>query len=572
MKRTIDLQYSSLDNGPIHRIQFAAYQAGRWAANQTLTVLLLAAIMLSVLLLSACSPPVQVTPVSTPKVTISADGQQLALDVKPGMTVQNALQEAGVSLDTLDRVDPPSYTLLSGGELVVVTRVREVFTAKETIIPFERQTVHNESLPEGKTLLVQQGVNGVEQSTFRQVFENDREVSNSIFKTEILTQPVPEVMMIGVQKPFTPVPIPKRLAYLSAGNAWVMENSTGSRRPVVTTGDLDGRIFVMSPRGEWLLFTRGAQEDEEDEGQRINSLWAVDLTEETPQPINLKVDNVIHFAGWVPGKGLTVIYSTVEPRDTAPGWQANNDLQTLNFSTTGAIGKVETILETNMGGLYGWWGSDFVWSPDGSMLAYARPDEVGIVNMETRAQTPLATLLPFQTGSSWAWVPGLGWSPNNDLLYLVTHAPKAGLENAEESPLFDLSGLPVNKQALSSSGPVIPVVPQAGMFAYPVPGPKELENGFRVAYLRAIFPEQSDSKRYRLVVMDRDGSNGVSLFPPEDRQGLDPQRVVWSPEKFSNGNSWIAVNYQGNLWLVDSVSGEAQQITGDGLISRIDWK
>ena len=510
--------------------------------------------------------------------TISADGDQFTVTLVPGMTVQSALQAAEVGLNTLDRVDPPSYTLLEGGEVLVVTRVREAFTVEENIIPFERQTVHNESLPEGKTLLVQQGVNGVEQVTYRQVFENDREVSNSVYKTEILAQPEPEVTMIGVQKPFTPVPVPKRLAYLSGGNAWVMEDSTGNRRPVVTTGDLDGRVFRLSPRGEWLLFTRAAQEDDSTEAADtpeaadINSLWAVDLTEEAAEPVSLKVSNVIHFADWVPNKGLTVIYSTVAPSATAPGWKANNDLQMLTFSTTGAVGKVETVLETNMGGLYGWWGTTFQWSPDSTMLAYARPDEVGLVDLETGSQTPLASLLPFETGSNWAWVPGLGWSPGNDMLYLVTHAPKAGLDNAEESPLFDLSGLPLNERDPESSGPVIPVVPQAGMFAYPVPEPKMSGPSYRVAYLRAIFPEQSDSKRYRLAVMDRDGSNNKVLFPAEDRQGLDPQQVIWSPEPFLNGGYWLAVTYQGNLWLVDSISGEAQQITGDGLIQRIDWR
>jgi hypothetical protein len=74
--------------------------------------------------------------------------------------------------------------------------------------------------------------------------------------------------------------------------------------------------------------------------------------------------------------------------------------------------------------------------------------------------------------------------------------------------------------------------------------------------------------------MDRDGSNRKTVFPPEDYQGLDPQRVVWSPTPFQNGDLWLAVNYQGNLWLVDAETGQVQQVTGDGLISRfgIDWR
>jgi len=39
-----------------------------------------------------------------------------------------------------------------------------------------------------------------------------------------------------------------------------------------------------------------------------------------------------------------------------------------------------------------------------------------------------------------------------------------------------------------------------------------------------------------------------------------------------SGNRAIGLVYQNNLWIVDSVTGDAWQITGDGLTSRIDWK
>jgi hypothetical protein len=32
------------------------------------------------------------------------------------------------------------------------------------------------------------------------------------------------------------------------------------------------------------------------------------------------------------------------------------------------------------------------------------------------------------------------------------------------------------------------------------------------------------------------------------------------------------VTYQGNLWLIDSITGQSQQVTGDGLIVRMNWK
>ena len=545
------------------------------------------AVLLFLFLLTGCSAAVQPTTNSNIQVNLAVDGKQTRLDVPAGTTAQGVLDQAGLTLSNLDRLEPASYTLLENGATVTVTRVREDFSIQEKVIPFERQTVRNESLPEGQTMLVQTGMNGTQQITYRQVFENDQEVSNTVFKTEILTDPLPEIVMVGVQKPFTPVPIPGKLAYLASGNAWLMETSTGNRLPLVTTGDLDGYIFALSPQADWLLFTRKEKSPatENSEVSNINSLWAIDLTEETPKPVHLEVNNVIHFAGWVPGEGLKILYSTVEPRATAPGWQANNDLQMLTFSATGKAIEQEEILPTSTGGVYGWWGTSYAFSPDGKLLAYARPDSVGLVDLEAKELKPLTEILPFQTGQDWAWVSGLGWAYNHSVLYLVTHVPKAGLESQEASPQFDLAALPLYPTGVGPEeptqepgvlpGPLIPLVTQAGMFAYPVSSPMDQERGsFQVAYLQAIFPEQSESSRYRLVVMDRDGSNRQIIFPPQDYQGLavEKSQVLWSPAPFNNGNLWLAVNYQGNLWLVDSQNGQVQQITGDGLISRLDWR
>jgi hypothetical protein len=94
----------------------------------------------------------------------------------------------------------------------------------------------------------------------------------------------------------------------------------------------------------------------------------------------------------------------------------------------------------------------------------------------------------------------------------------------------------------------------------------------QVAYLQSLTPEQSDSRRYRLVVMDRDGSNGKTIFPAEDLPGIEAQQVVWSPQAFTDSRFWIAATYQGNLWFINTANGDGQQITADGLVSRIDWK
>ncbi|NPV76897.1 MAG: hypothetical protein HPY59_11050 [Anaerolineae bacterium] len=502
---------------------------------------------------------------SQPKINIEihVDGKVITEVIVPGITVQAGIEQAGITVGNLDKIEPPTFSTINGPTQIKITRVREEFEVEENTIPFERQTTRNESLPEGQTMLIQPGVNGVEQITYRKLYEDEVEISRTLFKSEILKEPKPEIVMVGVQTPFTAISISGRLVYLTAGNAWLMENTTGDRRPIITSGDLDGRIFSLSPEGNWLLFTR--QPTKEADNEPINSLWMINLSAPDPEPIYLRVDNIIHFANWVPGRGLTISYSTVEPRSTPPGWQANNDLQVMTVNETGGIIEKTEIIGTNSGGIYGWWGAFFEWSPDGEQLAYARPDSVGLVNLDSGEFQSLMELIPLQTRSDWAWVPGIGWSKDSSLIYATSHAPSAGLTSDETSPFFDLIAINLIE------GLPITLVPQAGMFSYPAPSPRLPKRQYVVAYLQAVFPEQSETSRYRLLVMDRDGSNQQQIFPPEGQPGLDPQTVLWQPNNESE-ETWIAVIYQGNLWLVNPHTRQAQQITGDGSIVRLDWK
>jgi hypothetical protein len=185
---------------------------------------------------------------------------------------------------------------------------------------------------------------------------------------------------------------------------------------------------------------------------------------------------------------------------------------------------------------------------------------------------------PLQTHASWAWVPGVTWGPDGKALYTIDHAAPPGTLLPEESQLFDLTAIPLE------GGAPIEVISQVGMFAYPLASPLQAqpsgEQSYQVAYLQASFPDQSETSRYRIMVMDRDGSNRQFLFPAEGTQGLIPQREwgAWSPAPMpETGHNALAVIYQGNLWLVDAGAGQAQnpaawQITGDELTSRVVWR
>ena len=530
-------------------------------------VLFFTAVLLS-LWLVGCSAPQATQALIT--VSIQVDGQTTEENIRAGSTVQQALDAAGFELGTLDRTDPAPFSVLSDGANVKLIRVTEKFEVIQTVVPFEHQTLRNESLPEGKEneVYLQNGKNGLEEITYRKVYEDGVEVSSSPIKSVMIEEPVPEIVMIGIQAPLVPVAIPGRLIYLRDGNAWMIEESTGNRRAIVTTGDLDGRVLSLSDDKNWLLFTRRSEAEDE-----INSLWVTNIQDETGKLIDLKVSNVIHFADWVPGSNSKVIFSTVEPRSTAPGWQANNDLNVFSVSPSGWTSKKTVILEPNSGGVYGWWGSSFTWSPDRQKLAIARPDGISLVDFYNGEVQAVDEIIPLQTRGDWAWVPPIVWSPDGRTIFTVDHVPPPGSLSPEESPIFDLAAIPMG------AGDTIHIVSQAGMFAYPIVSPiiamASGELAYQVAYLQAIFPTQSETSRYRLSVMDRDGSNRRVIFPAEGTPGLDPQQDwgAWSPEPLPESSHYaIALIYQGNLWLVDFETSQSQQVTGDGLTTRVIWK
>jgi hypothetical protein len=223
---------------------------------------------------------------------------------------------------------------------------------------------------------------------------------------------------------------------------------------------------------------------------------------------------------------------------------------------------------------------DFSWAPDEMSFLYSRPDGIGTVDGNDGLMTAIHDIIPYQTGGNWAWVPGSAWSPDGKVIYTVDHL-SFDASGSEESQHFNLIAIPL------TGGSPVNLVNDVGMFAYPTPSPIQWKNNFMttnsglyldqsafsVAYLQAIFPDQSESSGYRLSIMDRDGSNQRPLFPEEGAVGLIPQHVLWSPGAMtSEGNYAIALIYNGNIWLVDTASGIALQVTGDGLTTQVDWR
>lgn len=529
----------------------------------------LIALVLICLLASCASPGILQANINA---TVIADGKTLQASVPAGSFVQDALSSLKITLGSLDRVDPPVYTVLTDGNEIKVVRVHEEFQSEQQDIPFSSQYVHSETLAADQQVMIQQGSNGQKEITYRVVYEDGVLTVSAPVKETILQPAVPEIIMTGVQVSFIPVTIPGRIAFLSGGNAWIMESTTSNRRLLVNTGDLDGWIFSLSQDGNWLLFSRRSNKPAD---QEINSLWLIDTRKETASPVDLKISNVVLYAGWVPGQTQTIAYSTVEPRNGSPRWQANNDLYTLSFSANGWKDKPVKVVDANPGGTYGWWGTIFAWSSDGQQLAYSRADQIGRVDLQDGQLQPWTQIIPLQTHQDWFWIPSITWGADGQTIFYTRHAPSGSLVTDEESPFFDLAALSLVNKAR------VVLTEKSGLFTDPVASPwmkSPAGDHYKVAYLRAISPGNSDTSSYQLVVMEQDGSNRQMVFPSEDQAGIKPsflpifQPPVWAPSATDDGTQLIALLYRGDIWLVDAAGHFSQAITGDETVTRLDWK
>lgn len=563
--------------------------------------LLLGLILLTAL--SGCAPDEE------PKITVTivADGTTQVVQISTETTVADVLRRAGITLADLDEVNPPTYNRIQDGMIITVRRIREEFMEVEEVIPFERQTVPNDTLSPGESVMMQPGVNGLAHTTYRITYVDGVEQGRDPMpnRSYVVKPPVTEIVMVGSRSQLPAVRTLGTLAYISGGNAWIIRENSGNRRPLTQDGGVDGKVFELSADGEELLFTRSLMEaaaesgslatttppENRAESEPFNSLWVIlDTADPESEPIRLDLTNIL-WADWAPGTERTIVYSTAERRQTFPGWEAKNDLWRAQISATGAIIRPEQVLAPSCSGVYCWYGSLFEFSPDGVTLAWAQPDAVGLVvpaapevteeeTEPTATPTPLPsqettnlpdeyvrqTLLGFAVRNDYnlvVWMPSLSWSPDGQILLATTHGDPLGIELPEDSPVFNLTAMNV------SGAYWVHLVEQAGMYAfaqYSPPATADSEEGIRIAYLQADSPLNSFLSKYRLVVMDRDGSNRHVVYPPLDQPGLNPEPFAWSPD-----GRQIALISQGNIILIDVVTGIDMQITGDGLATSPRW-
>jgi len=499
--------------------------------------------------LVACAAP-KPNPV---RITLVADGNHTPLTADaPGATVRDVLRQADITLNDLDRVRPPESVAISDGMTITVTRIIQRTETQTQTIPFTQQTVRDATVPAGQSKVIQVGRNGMLALTFRLTFEDGVQTERVETRREIVEQPETEMVLVGIENVLDAVPFSGTIAYIANSNAYVIRQATSNRRALTTSGDLDGRVFSLSADGKWLLFTRALTETTE--GGPLNSLWVVDTVQALAAPKLLKPPGVI-FAGWSPD-GNSIAYSTATASNAPPGWRAANDLWIAGLRA-GTLGTPDRILEPSTGGMFGWWGANYAWSPDAKSIAIGSTDGIAVVDLRTRKPITLASFPAYNTFSNWAWTPTVAWTPDSKFVLAVMHGPSPAGEPAESSPVFDVWSLAADGSLKAR------LAGESGMWAAPQVGTM----ADSIVFGRAQAPYASADSRYDLFKMDRDGSNRTRLFPAEGKLGLQGRPdFAFSPE-----GSHIVTVYQHDLYFVNISTGASQQLTTEGNASSPRW-
>lgn len=513
-------------------------------------------LILLVLLLAACSArqPEQIS------VNLTVDGETRAI-VTDTRTVGAFLRQTGVTLGELDKVRPLETASLQDGASVTVIRVTQATEVVTETIPFGTQILRDASIPPGTPIPIQAGRNGERVTTYRITLEDGTEVKRELAGEPHEIRPTPEIVRVGIKDIFSNVPFTGTIAFVSNNNAFVMRETAGSRRPVTSEGDLDGLVFDLSPDGRWLIYTRAVTDT-------LNELWLADTALATPEARALGVSGVL-WAAWSPD-GESIAYSTAEPSSGPARWRAHNDLITLPVSD-GVPGRARRIREEYTGATYPWWGTTFAWSPDGEHMAFADTDGVGVITMTARIPeaTRLVTFTAFNARSTWAWVPAPSWSPDGQFVVFTLHGKSQAGRADEDSERFDV-------YAVSRDGAtLVRLFNPAGMWSEP-------RWSVNAAYPLIVVgqpeePFDSNQSRYSLLLIDRDGSNRRRVFPPGDGLGLlGRPDLAWSPDGTQLVVTYqtrpaVGGVYQGDLYLVDALTGEVQQLTTDGAIRSPRW-
>lgn len=152
--------------------------------------------------------PLSAAQVQVPQLIEINVGEDTKEVLTTGETVQEVLDNAGVSVDTDDKVSPKPEQNINADTAITVTVVEKTEVTEEENIEFETTHEDDDTLEEGKTKTEAEGENGTAVVTYEVITENGEEVDKTETDREVTEKPTTEVILRGTKEPEPEEPAP----------------------------------------------------------------------------------------------------------------------------------------------------------------------------------------------------------------------------------------------------------------------------------------------------------------------------------------------------------------------------
>ncbi|WP_293781538.1 resuscitation-promoting factor [uncultured Aeromicrobium sp.] len=171
--------------------------------------------------------------VSSPKtLTVTADGRDQQIETnKP--TVSEVLDEAGVTVDEDDEVEPGLETYLAKDTSALrVVRIEKVTRTETVPVDFEVQVQEDASLPRGERQVVNEGQPGEVAEEVLLVLADGQVRERTVVSRSTVREPVAQVEKRGTKQPATAPAVADgsvwdRLAQCESGGNWAANTGNG---------------------------------------------------------------------------------------------------------------------------------------------------------------------------------------------------------------------------------------------------------------------------------------------------------------------------------------------------------
>ncbi len=139
--------------------------------------------------------------------SVEVDGKKHSVDALTGATVARVLDDAGITVGTLDEVSKALDSTVDDGDSIKIVRVTKDTISEQFTDPHSSSEQQDANLPKGERQVATQGVDGQGSRTYSITYKDGVEVKREVLAESITQARVDEVVKVGTaEKAATPVP------------------------------------------------------------------------------------------------------------------------------------------------------------------------------------------------------------------------------------------------------------------------------------------------------------------------------------------------------------------------------